>query len=283
MRSEKQIIHVSGGDRVHCEFFACPQPQGTVLMVNGAFATITSLHHTIKYLVEQFNVVAFDLPFAGESRVLNPGAKTLEKEQEVAILLDLMRIYEPDFAVSMSWGGVALLLALAHRPPSIKRAILGSFAPEVSAPMRDYLEQALTLLSAGEYAEAAALFNRTLGGCLPRLFQRFNERYLVEFGGHAIDQILFHIRHVLSMDISKYQNFLAEIDLPLMFINGELDRYTPWELVARLQLPRAQVRRELVPGAGHFLDMEGKAPWRHMRTLLIDYLMEGADVSPEHA
>ncbi|MET3448793.1 alpha/beta fold hydrolase [Ralstonia sp. 1138] len=283
MQSEEQVIQVSGGARVHCEFFACPQPRGTVLMINGAFATINSLRHTIKYLVEQFNVVAFDLPFAGESRTLNPNITPLDKEREVAILLDLMRVYEPDFAVSMSWGGVALLLSLAQKPAGIKRAILGSFAPDVSGPMRAYLEQSLALLSADDLRGAAALFNRTLGRSLPRLFQRFNERYLADFAGQASNQIQFHIRHVLSMDISRYEGALAKINLPLMFVNGELDEYTSWESVARLQLPRALIRREVVPGAGHFLDMEGKAPWRHMRDLLLDYLLEGADVAPEHA
>ncbi|MDR2155584.1 MAG: alpha/beta hydrolase [Burkholderiaceae bacterium] len=282
MHSEKKIIWVSGGYRVHCEFFPCPSPRGTVLMVNGAFATITSLHHTIKYLIEQFNVVAFDLPFAGESRVLNPKAAVLEKDKEVAILLDLINIYEPDFAISMSWGGVALLLSLSQRPSSIKRAVLGSFAPEVNPLMRNYLEQSLRFLAADNHEGAAALFNQTLGRYLPRLFQRFNERYLLQFGTHAIDQILFHIRHVLSMDLSKYQNVVTEIDLPLMFVNGERDQFTPADSITHLQLPRAEIRREIVPEAGHFLDMEGKVPWRHMRSLLINYLLEGANVTPEY-
>jgi len=283
MNGEKQIITVSGGGRVHCEYFATPAPRGTVLMVNGAFATITSLHHTIKYLVEQFNVIAFDLPFAGASRELNPGTGTLEKEREVSILLDLMRIYEPDFAMSMSWGGVSLLLSLPHRPASLKRVILGSFAPEVTLPMREFIEQSSKLIADGEYVEVADLFNRTMGRCLPRIFQGLNARYLGEFIPQAKSQILFHFQHVLSMELQHYEATLAEIDLPLMFVNGELDQFTTPESISRLHLPRAQIRRECVPGAGHFLDMEGTSIRRQMRTLLIDYLLEGAHAAPEHA
>lgn len=283
MNGEKQITTVSGGVHVHCEYFASPSPRGTVLMVNGAFATITSLHHTIRYLVEQFNVIAFDLPFAGASRELNPGIGTVEKEREVSILLDIMRVYEPDFAMSMSWGGVALLLSLPHRPASLKRAILGSFAPEVTPPMRMCIEQSSKMIMDGEYAEVANLFNRTIGHYLPRIFQALNARYLGDFIAQAKSQILFHYQHVLSMDLQHYQETLAEIDLPLMFVNGELDQFTTPESISRLQLPRAQIRRVCVPGAGHFLDMEGTSIRRQMRTLLIDYLLEGADAAPEHA
>jgi len=274
MHCEQKIISLDAGYRVYAEHYVCQGSRGTVLMVNGAFATVTSLHHTIKYLQESFNVIAFDLPFAGQSRELNSPGIVLTKEEEVNIVLEMMEYFRPDFAISMSWGGVSLLLALAQRPKSVRRAVLGSFAPSLNKPMREYLQQTLLFLDSGNFRDGAALFNSTLGSHLPRLFKTFNARYLGQFAEEARGQIGYHIRNILELDASQYTSSVAAIEIPLMFINGELDAYTTAESIRDWHFQHTEVRRERVPGAGHFLDMEGKAPWRHMRSLITHYLTE---------
>ena len=252
-------------------------------MVNGAFATVTSLHHTIKYLRENFNVFAFDLPFAGKSQELNDPGLILDKEEEVHIILDIIEKLQPEYAISMSWGGVSLLLALAQRPQCIRRAVLGSFAPSLNGAMREYLQQALKLLASNNLEDNAKLFNNSLGMHLPRLFKAFNAQYLKQFAATSRGQIEHHLNHILALDAKSYQNVISGIEVPLLFINGELDRYTTVESIRAMKLLSATMRSACISGAGHFLDMEGRSQWREMRTLITEYLLEDFEATLEHS
>lgn len=64
--------------------------KNNVLLVNGAMATTSAFARTSKCLAEHFNVVLFDLPFAGNSRVHNPDRCLVTKDDEVQILLALI-------------------------------------------------------------------------------------------------------------------------------------------------------------------------------------------------
>eukprot|EP01030_Chromulinospumella_sphaerica_P017597 gene17597-17430_t len=61
-----------------------------VLLVNGAMTTTSAFARTSKCLAEHFNVVLFDLPFAGNSRAHNPNRCLVTKDDEVQTLLALI-------------------------------------------------------------------------------------------------------------------------------------------------------------------------------------------------
>ena len=72
MRRESLLVSVCKGLRVHVERVGQDPGRSTVMLVNGAMATTASFARTCKCLAEHFNVVLFDLPFAGQSRQHNP-------------------------------------------------------------------------------------------------------------------------------------------------------------------------------------------------------------------
>ena len=127
MKTDSEVISLASGYRVYVERYFCEHATETVLMINGAFATLTFLRRTIRKMSAIFNIIAFDMPFAGQSRLLNPPSLVLTKENEVDIVFELLEKLQPDFAISFSWGGFSLLSALARKPKSVKKAAFASF------------------------------------------------------------------------------------------------------------------------------------------------------------
>lgn len=69
-------------------------------------------------------------------------------------------------------------------------------------------------------------------------------------------QIMFHIDQIFQLDRSKYIDQFAAIDVPVLFINGALDEYTTIEDVRTLAEHIRYSQFAVIPGAGHFLDLE---------------------------
>lgn len=80
--------------------------------------------------------------------------------------------------MSFSWGGASTLLALAHQPRQVKKAVVSSFSPVINEPMRDYLERGCQYLAACDRYQVGNLVNDTIGKYLPSLFKRFNYRHV---------------------------------------------------------------------------------------------------------
>jgi rhamnosyltransferase subunit A len=262
MESVSTIESIHGRFKVHCEF-QCHDPSfETVILVNGALATTTSFRQTVKYLKRRFNVLLFDAPHAGQSRQHNAGGEGhLSKDDEVEILCCLIERFRPAYLVSISWGGVAALLALARGRGSIRKAVIGSFSPVLNPPMLDYIDRAQALLGQLDREGCANLLNGTVGKYLPRLIKLYNYRYLTSLPLEDASQVAFHIRQILALDSANYVEKLSSIEVPLLFVNGELDEYTSTRDVRTLarHIPRCEF--VTVPQTGHFLDLESSAAW----------------------
>ncbi len=133
MRRESLLVSVCKGLRVHVERVGQDPGRSTVMLVNGAMATTASFARTCKCLAEHFNVVLFDLPFAGQSRQHNPQRGLITKDDEVEILLALIERFEVNHLVSASWGGISTLLALSRNPRGIRSSVVMAFAPGPTA------------------------------------------------------------------------------------------------------------------------------------------------------
>lgn len=137
MRRESLLVSVCKGLRVHVERVGQDPGRSTVMLVNGAMATTASFARTCKCLAEHFNVVLFDLPFAGQSRQHNPQRGLITKDDEVEILLALIERFEVNHLVSASWGGISTLLALSRNPRGIRSSVVMAFAPGLNQAMLD--------------------------------------------------------------------------------------------------------------------------------------------------
>ncbi|KVZ15854.1 alpha/beta fold hydrolase [Burkholderia stagnalis] len=276
MPTEKHVVPLPNGLKVYVERQVFDPAFDTAILVNGALATTASFGQTVQYLGERMNTVCFDLPYAGQSRQHNPGCFILTKDDEVAILQHLVERFAPTYLVSVSWGGVASLFALARGCPSVRRAAICSFSPFLNDAMVDYVTRARDHIAAGENLKAAQLLNDTVGRYLPRIMKLYNYRYLTRLPRDEQDQVAFHVDQILSLQPERYLSEFSNIRCELKFVNGALDEYTTPAEVRTLaaHVPRAQFAT--IPGAGHFLDIEGRAQRDSTRAELLGFFCDAA-------
>lgn len=272
MRPEISVLDIQGQFRVYTEFYRADAAEKTIVMVNGSLATTASFAQTVRNLHPQFNVVLYDQPYAGKSKAHNLHEKPLTKEMEGQILLELIDHFAAEHVMSFSWGGAATLVALAHRPRRIEKAVISSFSPVINEHMRDYLERGVRHLGARDRDEVGNLVNDTIGKHLPSLFKRFNYRHVSSLDLHEYDQMHFHISEVLSLNESVYLNAASNISVPVMFMNGEWDEYTAAQDARLFAQHVKKSTFSTIQSTGHFLDMEHKAACRDSRNAVLDFL-----------
>ncbi|MDZ4337589.1 MAG: alpha/beta hydrolase [Pseudomonas sp.] len=276
MKPTIAVVDIHRTYKVHTEFYANPSARKTIILINGSLATTAAFAQTIKYLQPQFNVVLYDQPYAGQSKPHNSHSRPISKEDEAAILLELIEVFQVDYLLSFSWGGVAAMLALAQRPARIEKAVITSFSPLLNAPMLDYLEKGMTYLHAIDGENVGQLVNSTIGKYLPSLFKRYNQRHISSLDSHEYLQMHAHINQVVHMDNHCQMECLAAIDIPLLFINGEHDEYTSPDDVRVFAEYLSDCQFATINNAGHFLDMEHKKAWLQSQAVMLNFLQAPA-------
>jgi pimeloyl-ACP methyl ester carboxylesterase len=226
----------------------------------------------VRNLHPQFNVVLFDQPYAGKSKPHNRQERLITKETEAHILLELIEHFQADHVMSFSWGGASTLLALAHQPRRVKKAVVSSFSPVINEPMRDYLDRGCQYLAACDRYQVGNLVNDTIGKHLPSLFKRFNYRHVSSLDSHEYAQMHFHINEVLQHDLERALSGARNIDIPVLFINGDRDEYTTAEDAREFGRHVGKSHFSVIRDAGHFLDMETKAACEDTRSALLGFL-----------
>ena len=272
MRPEIAVLDIQGQYRVYTEFYRADAAEKTIILVNGSMATTASFAQTVKNLHPQFNVVCYDQPYAGRSKAHNRHEKHLTKDVEGQILLELIDHFAAEHVLSFSWGGAATLVALAHQPRRIERAVISSFSPVINAHMLDYLERGVDYLGQRDGDRVGHLVNNTIGKHLPSLFKRFNYRHVSSLAEHEYGQMHFHINDLLHSDRQCFLKASEKINVPVLFLNGEWDEYTAAD-GARLFANHVQHSTfTTLEATGHFLDMEHKAACRDSRNALLGFL-----------
>ena len=275
MRPEIAVLDIQGQYRVYTEFYRADAADKTIILVNGSLATTASFAQTVKNLHPQFNVVLYDQPYAGRSKAHNRHERMLTKEVEGQILLELIEHFAAEHVLSFSWGGAAALQALSQRPRRIEKAVISSFSPVINEPMRDYLERGVDYLGSLDGHRVGDLVNNTIGKHLPSLFKRFNYRHVSSLAEHEYGQMHFHISHVLHGDRQCYLRAARNIQVPVLFINGEWDEYTSANDARLFANHVQQSSFSTIQATGHFLDMEHKAACRDTRQALMGFLKPG--------
>lgn len=273
MKIQKIVVPLPSGLNVYVERQISNINFETIILVNGALSTTTSFNHTVKFLKEGFNTICFDLPYSGQSKPLNPETTIITKDDEVEILSYLIDYFRPERLISISWGGVAALLALAHKKTSVSHAIIGSFSPFLNPAMLDYISDARDFINTGHHHKAALLLNNTVGKFLPRMVKLYNYRYLSKLPDKEMQQVSFHIDQILNLQPGRYLQKLQQItpDTEILFVNGDLDEYTSAVDVKFVAPYLKHARFATVPDAGHFLDLEGPRAQKATRKLIFDF------------
>ncbi|NRB55884.1 MAG: alpha/beta hydrolase [Salinicola sp.] len=272
MKPSTELVQVKEY-RIHVEQYRREGNRKSIILINGALATTGSFNHCVKYLRDDLDIILFDLPFTGQSRPHNPAGGIVTKDEEVEILLALIDRYRPQSMLSVSWGGYAAMMALARRPPSIERAVVASFSSHLNEPMRNYVSRARDLVRAERFGDVAKLMNDEVGRFLPKLLKHVNHRHLSSLDSREYHQACFHIEQILSLDDEDYTELYRKIDVPVLFINGELDEHTSPAAVRELGNYIDDSRFCTLPDAGHFLDLENRSARRRMQQVLKGFLM----------
>jgi rhamnosyltransferase subunit A len=272
MMPQTAIIEICEKYKVYTEHYLNSAADKTIILVNGSLATTASFAQTVRYLQPRFNVVLYDQPYAGQSRLHNLHDQPIRKEDEAQILLELIEHFCVDHVLSFSWGGAATLLALAQQPRRIEKAVINSFSARINTPMREYLESGLNVLQACDRFNIGRLINSTIGKHLPSLFKRFNHRHVSSLAEHEYRQMHFHVNEVLTQDTHCYVACADAIEIPLLFVNGEWDEYTSVEDARLFANHAPQSLFHTVKDTGHFLDMEHPAAWRDTQQALLGFL-----------
>ena len=272
MQPEIAVLDIQGQYRVYTQLYRAEAAEKTIILVNGSFATTASFAQTVRSLYPAFNVVLYDQPYAGQSKAHNHNQHVMTKEEEGLVLLELIDHFNADQLMSFSWGGVCATLALAHRPKRIEKAVISSFSPVLNEPMRDYLERGAHYLGALDRCNVGHLVNDTIGKHLPALFKRFNYKHVSGLAEHEYLQMHAHIREVLGSDLGTAFTMASNINIPLLFVNGEWDEYTTHQEVKTFASHVVNARFACIQGAGHFLEMEHKAASRDTRQVVFDFL-----------
>ena len=279
MRPETAVLDLQGQYRVYTEFYRAEAAAKTIILVNGSLATTASFAQTVRNLQSNFNVVLYDQPYAGKSKPHNANERSLTKEEEGLILLELIDHFHAEHVMSFSWGGACALIALAQRPRSLERAVISSFSPVINAHMHDYLTRGIQHLGACDRYEVGSLINDTIGKHLPSLFKRFNYKHVSSLAEHEYGQMHFHISHVLNSDRLCYLKAARQIDIPVLFLNGEWDEYTSAQDAKLFGQHVANSSFSTIQATGHFLDMEHKAACRDSRDAVVGFLKPQRQVS----
>lgn len=278
MRPETAVLDVQGPYRVYTEFYRSSPSASTVILVNGSLATTASFAQTVRNLTPRLNVVLYDQPYAGKSREHNGHQHLISKAEESRILLDLIEHFHASHVMSFSWGGACAMQALAQRPRRIKSAVVNSFSPIINPPMRDYLDRGCQALADRNRQQIATLINATIGKHLPPLFKRFNHRHVSSLAEQEYAQTHHHVKEVLHDDLGATLTAARDIDVPVLFVNGEWDEYTTPEDARAFGGHVRDAQFVSIAQAGHFLDMEHKAACEGHRRVLLGFFEDRGEI-----
>ncbi|MBJ2064354.1 alpha/beta fold hydrolase [Serratia odorifera] len=270
MKPETEIVRV-GEWQVYVERYIYPGVTESVICVNGALSTTLAFRNCVKNFKNRVNVILFDLPFIGKSRPHNRLSRPLPKSEEVVILHTLIEQYQPSYILSVSWGGLAALMALSARPSSIRKAVVASFSTRITPAMQNYIERAKMLLDERRNHDVATLLNDEVGKYLPGLLKQANHEHIKNLDHETYRQASFHIGQISSLRHEDYVEIFRKIETPIMFVNGERDEYTTAQDIREIGNYIRDCDFITVPEAGHFLDMESRPAAQCVSNVLNDY------------
>ena len=189
------------------------------------------------------------------------------------MLLELIDHFDAELLLSFSWGGAAALVALAHRPRRIEKAVISSFSPVINDALLDYLERGGDYLGSSRSSTGVGeLVNSTIGKHLPSLFKRYNHKHVSSLDLHEYAQMHHHIDHVLDASNHPQMKAAKRINVPVLFMNGAWDEYTSAADARHFAHYIRDCHFSTIQDAGHFLDMENKAACLASKSALQGFL-----------
>ena len=249
-RLPSRRVAVDGG-----EMFTVDVGHGpAVVLVHGSPVSSLEFRAVIERLRPRFRVVAPDMLSFGQSTGPADGAGFTEQARALRALLDAIGLDRFHF-VGHDWGGPSGLAAAAEKPGQVDRVALinTSILPDFEPPLvwRPVIAPAI-----GELALVRAnLMSRTLPLMLKavRRDRQLRRRYLEPLAQTATRRTILKLERLDGYEAvcQRIARSLPQMGGPRLLIWGTGDPYFRREY-QRLQATIPDVRRIMLPGAGHF-------------------------------
>ena len=221
-----------------------------LVLVHGAGVDGRMWQPQLTALADEFTVIAWDEPGAGQSDDLPAGFALVDYAHCLASLievLDLGRVH----LVGLSWGGTVVQELYRHHPDRVATLILaGSYAGwKGSLPAEEVdarVEGVRRMLDAGERYDPPGLF----AAAPPREFASLLE----EMTAAARSASLW--AQLSTMAQTDQRDLLPRIVVPTLLIWGEADTRSPLSVARQFAeaIPNAELK--VIPEAGHISNLE---------------------------
>ena len=228
----------------------------------------TTWRRQVEGLCEEFTVVAWDAPGAGDSSDPPESFGMAGYADCLAGFVDRVRLEKPHVA-GLSFGG-ALALELCRRHPAVPMTLIlasayagwgGSLSAEVA---EQRLQQALVL------ADLAP--DEFIGALLPTMFSEATAPETVdEFGASMLALHPAGFRAMARASAEDLRDVLPGINLPTLLVYGDKDVRAPLTVAEDLEAAISGSMLVVLPDTGHLCNIEAPDDFnRAVRNFLSD-------------
>ncbi|MFE4638749.1 alpha/beta fold hydrolase [Streptomyces sp. NPDC056773] len=229
-----------------------------LVLVHGAGVDGRMWQPQLTGLDDEFTVVAWDEPGAGQSSDLPAGFGLADFAHCLAAVIEALRL-GPAHVAGLSWGGTLVLELYRHRPELVRTLILadtyagwkGSLPPEEVAAR---VEGARRML-----AVPRERFDPTLPGLFagepPAAFVPLLDAMARDVRPETMGAELFMMAEADQRDL------LPAITAATLLLWGELDARSPLVVARAFKDAIAHAELVVLPGAGHVSNLETPEPF----------------------
>ena len=207
----------------------------------------------IARLEERFRCIAIDARGAGDSDAPAEGYSTEDHSQDALAVIQSLKL-ERYVLVGHSMGGKAAQVLAAKRPAGLLGLVLVASSPPSPMAIDDTQREQMRMAYADQGAIAWSLDNVLLGSAIAD-----NSRQQL-----VVDALRLSAAAKAGwIDTGTREDFsqaVANVEVPVVIVAGELDRVDPVAVVQEHIVPRyplADLR--VLPGKGHLLPVEAPA------------------------
>lgn len=225
-----------------------------IVLLHGFSLDSRSWKPQVDALSDQFTVIAWDAPGAGQSQDPPPSFGISDWADALAALLDLARI-ERAHLIGISWGGLLAQEFYRHHASRVTSLVLaGTYAGWKGSLSEAVPEQRLE----------AALVDSTLAP------GAFVHKYLPDmFGGMATSDVRRDLAAIMAdvhpagfrlmaraLARADTRELLPMIDVPTLLVWGDADTRSPLRVAHAMRDAIPGARLEVIAGAGHLSNLE---------------------------
>jgi len=230
-----------------------------LVVVNGAQQTIASWRSLISQFEDRYQIILFDLPGQGGSKVLT-GEDHIKLQEQSDVLSSVINATAKDSTINIitsSWGGAVAANYTANNPDRVNKLILGSFGLSANRNMESVINLGQAAIERGDYDALGQIIVDGFGGGLTPMLQQKIIKQFQLMSKENIAQFYEHISWSLDTNLLDEIDF-SNIKASTLLINGSSDTVVDVDALKPLETLIPNCVRRVIKDVGHFLHFENK-------------------------